>query len=457
MKLTKEIINQFNVPGPRYTSYPTAPEWKDIISQDDYKNILKTFGTKDKTLSVYVHIPFCQSLCFYCGCNIKINTNRAVAEPYLKTLYAEIEMTAQALGSLKTKKKITQFHIGGGTPTFLTPVQLKEMFEFFQKYFEFDLQNGEIAIEVDPRTTTDEHLVMLRSLGFNRISMGLQDFDPKVQEAVHRIQSFELVEKLIKRSRELGFISVNVDLIYGLPHQTIDRFSKTIEQVMTLKPDRIALYSYAHLPQLIAHHKLIHEKDLPGADEKLGIFLMATEKLTKDLYLAIAMDHFALKTDDMAKAFENGKLHRNFMGYTLKPADEYLGFGVSAIGYIENTYIQNIKNIENYTAAVAEGKFPITRGKRLTQDDLIRQWVINALMCRFKLDQDEFKRLFGENFGIYFSAQAPEIAALETQGLIKTDKHQILVTDLGKLFVRNVCMVFDAYLKTGHREFSKTI
>jgi oxygen-independent coproporphyrinogen-3 oxidase len=184
---------------------------------------------------------------------------------------------------------------------------------------------------------------------------------------------------------------------------------------------------------------------------------MATEKLTKDLYLAIAMDHFALKTDDMAKAFENGKLHRNFMGYTLKPADEYLGFGVSAIGYIENTYIQNIKNIENYTAAVAEGKFPITRGKRLTQDDLIRQWVINALMCRFKLDQDEFKRLFGENFGIYFSAQAPEIAALETQGLIKTDKHQILVTDLGKLFVRNVCMVFDAYLKTGHREFSKTI
>jgi oxygen-independent coproporphyrinogen-3 oxidase len=349
MKLTKEIINQFNVPGPRYTSYPTAPEWKEVVSQDDYKNILKTFGSKDKTLSVYVHIPFCQSLCFYCGCNIKINTNHSVAEPYLKTLYAEIEMTAKTLNS---KKKITQFHIGGGTPTFLTPQQLKEMFGVFQKYFEFDLQNGEIAIEVDPRTTTDEHLIMLRSLGFNRISMGLQDFDARVQEAVHRIQSFELVEKLIKRSRELGFLSVNVDLIYGLPHQSIKSFSKTIELVMTLKPDRIALYSYAHLPKLIAHHKLIHEKDLPGADEKLGIFIMATEKLTKDLYLAIAMDHFALKTDEMAKAFQEGNLHRNFMGYTLKPADEYLGFGVSAIGFIENTYIQNIKNIENYAEAV---------------------------------------------------------------------------------------------------------
>jgi len=454
MKLTKEIINQFNVPGPRYTSYPTAPEWKDIVSQDDYKNILKVFGTKDKTLSVYVHIPFCESLCFYCGCNIKINTNHAVAEPYLKTLYTEIEMTAKALGS---KKKITQFHIGGGTPTFLTPEQLKEMFETFQKYFEIDLINSEIAIEVDPRTTSEEHLVMLRGLGFNRISMGLQDFNPKVQKAVHRIQSFELVEKLIKRSRELGFISVNVDLIYGLPHQTMDSFSKTIDQVIALKPDRIALYSYAHLPKLIAHHKLIHEKDLPGADEKLGIFMMATEKLTKELYLAIAMDHFALKTDEMAKAFVSGTLHRNFMGYTLKPADEYLGFGVSAIGFIENTYIQNIKNIENYSAAVAQGQFPITRGKKLNQDDLIRQWVINRLMCQFQLDKNEFKNKFDVEFDDYFSVLKSDIKALQIQNLITEKKALLTVTELGKLFVRNVSMVFDAYLKSGHREFSKTV
>jgi oxygen-independent coproporphyrinogen-3 oxidase len=454
MKLTKEIINQFNVHGPRYTSYPTAPEWKEVVSQDDYKNILKTFGSKDKTLSVYVHIPFCQSLCFYCGCNIKINTNHSVAEPYLKTLYAEIEMTAKTLNS---KKKITQFHIGGGTPTFLTPQQLKEMFGVFQKYFEFDLQNGEIAIEVDPRTTTDEHLIMLRSLGFNRISMGLQDFDARVQEAVHRIQSFELVEKLIKRSRELGFLSVNVDLIYGLPHQSIKSFSKTIELVMTLKPDRIALYSYAHLPKLIAHHKLIHEKDLPGADEKLGIFIMATEKLTKDLYLAIAMDHFALKTDEMAKAFQEGNLHRNFMGYTLKPADEYLGFGVSAIGFIENTYIQNIKNIENYAEAVSQGQFPITRGKKLNQDDLIRQWVINRLMCQFNLNKYEFENKFESKFDTYFSVLKSDVNLLQSQNLIIETETTITVTELGKLFVRNVCMVFDAYLKTGHREFSKTI
>jgi oxygen-independent coproporphyrinogen-3 oxidase len=250
---------------------------------------------------------------------------------------------------------------------------------------------------------------------------------------------------------------VNVDLIYGLPHQTIMSFTKTIEQVMTLKPDRIALYSYAHLPKLIAHHKLIQEKDLPDADEKLGIFLMATEKLTKDLYLAIAMDHFALKTDDMAKAFQEGKLHRNFMGYTLKPADEYLGFGVSAIGFIENTYIQNIKNIENYSAAVAAGQFPITRGKKLNQDDLIRQWVINRLMCQFKLDKTEFKNTFDTDFDSYFLDQNAEINLLSAQGLIEKQGLSLIVTDLGKLFVRNVCMVFDAYLKTGHREFSKTI
>lgn len=453
--LSVEIINKFNVPGPRYTSYPTAPEWKDEFTEENYFKILNDFGEKDLPISIYIHIPFCESLCWYCGCNVKISKNREKANQYIDYLFREIDKVAS---KFPRKKEITQFHWGGGTPTFMTEEQITRLFRKIQDSFDLNL-GEEVAIEVDPRTIDHHKLKMLKELGFNRISMGVQDFNPKVQEAVNRIHSYELVKSHFDFCREIGFNSVNLDLIYGLPFQTVENFAESVKKVCELHPDRVALYSYAYLPWLKPHMKLIHETDLPSAEEKFKIFLKSREIFIKNGYLTIAMDHFALETDGMAKAFLNGTLHRNFMGYTLRPADNFIGFGVSSIGYLENCFIQNTKDLNEYYRMTDDGNLPLDRGKILNEDDLIRQWTINSLMCKFRIEKDEFKIKFNKEFDEYFAFEKEHLQNCVKDDLVELNAKEIVITPIGRLFIRNVCMGFDWYFrqKNAHKKFSKTV
>ncbi|HLD69566.1 MAG TPA: oxygen-independent coproporphyrinogen III oxidase [Candidatus Omnitrophota bacterium] len=455
-QITKGILTKYDTPGPRYTSYPTAPEWSGEVTSQIYHSKLKEFGQSPQTLSLYVHIPFCESLCTFCGCTVAIRKQEPKhGDEYLEFLFKEIELVSEAIG---TKKRIRQLHWGGGTPTFLSEDQMERLFKKIAENFEIEL-NGEIAVEIDPRTIDRSKLQKLRQLKFNRVSMGVQDFDPQVQEAVNRIQPFELVENCVRWCRELKFHSVNFDLIYGLPHQTRETFRQTIEKVLTLRPDRIALYSFAYVPWLKKHQSKLSQECLPGKDEKLEIFLQSREQLLKNGYQAIAMDHFALRTDEMSKAFTTGVLYRNFMGYTVKPADEYIGVGVSAIGFLENTYVQNHKTLPQYYESLRQNELPIERGKILQQDDQIRQWVINHLMCQFEIDKEEFRKTFELEFDEYFKEEEDHLSRCREDGLVVLLQEKIKVTDLGKIFIRNVCMGFDWYLRqtNAHRRFSRTV
>ncbi|MCC7429304.1 oxygen-independent coproporphyrinogen III oxidase [bacterium] len=454
-KLSIQTIHKFNVPGPRYTSYPTAPEWKNDFTENDYPQILQDFDKKDEPLSIYVHIPFCESLCWYCGCNVVIKKDRKHANSYLDYLEKEIDKVAS---NFSKKKKAIQFHWGGGTPTFLTSEQITRLFTKIKNTFELDF-DGEIAIEIDPRTIDKEKILLLKNLGFNRVSMGVQDFNPVVQQAVHRIQPYEMVKDYVEFCRKLGFVSINLDLIYGLPFQTAENFSDSVYKTCELRPDRVALYSYAHLPWLKKHMALIKDENLPKVEEKFQIFLRSREIFLENGYSTIAMDHFALKTDEMAKAFENGTLYRNFMGYTLKPAETFLGFGVSSIGFMENSFVQNAKELETYYSMLDSDKLPLERVKKLSRDDLVRKWVINALMCQFAVDKIEFKKQFDRDFDVYFDYEKEHIANCVSDKLIELSENKIEVTQIGRLFVRNVCMGFDWYFRqqNGYKKFSKTV
>lgn len=454
--IDKATILKYDVQGPRYTSYPTAPEWTSQVDAKTYVHKLSQLGKSAKNVSLYIHIPFCEQLCYFCACMkvIRSKEERYSAQ-YLTYLFKEIEWVASAIGP---KRTIKQLHWGGGTPTYLSSGQIEELFRKVTQYFNVD-PKGEIAIEVDPRTVTHEKLAVLKRLGFNRISMGVQDFHPQVMKAVNRIQSFEMVRDVTSQCRKLGFGSVNFDLIYGLPFQTKTSFDETIDRVTELKPDRIALYSFAYVPWLQKHQGKLQKNVFPDNDAKLEIFLSARQKFLNSGYQSIAMDHFALKNDEMAKAFNDRKLYRNFMGYTVKPADEYIGLGVSAIGFLENTFIQNHKTIPSYYKAIDVGHLPVERGKELTSDDTIRRWVILQLMCHFRLDKNEFKRSFGEDFDDYFSYERNHLDRCQEDGLLKEMPHVIEVTELGQLFIRNVCMGFDFYLRQakGHKRFSRTV
>lgn len=454
--IDKATVIKYDVVGPRYTSYPTAPQWSEAVNANTYGDSLKAFGQNDKTLSLYVHIPFCEQLCYFCACNKVIRAKEEkVGDEFLDHLLKEIKQVANTIGKRKTVK---QLHFGGGTPTFLSETQLKRLFDQINFLFDIDLQ-GEIAIEVDPRTVTQSKLTQLKQLGFNRVSMGVQDFDAKVQDDINRIQPYVQVKNVYEWCRELGFISVNFDLIYGLPYQTKVTFADTVEKVIALGPDRIALYSFAYVPWLSKPQNKFNLDAIPVNDEKLDIFINSRDALLKAGYQAIAMDHFALASDDMAKAFDQGTLHRNFMGYTLKPADEFIGVGPSAIGFLENTYFQNVKVLPQYYAAVAEGNFATERGQSLTADDVIRKWTINAFMCAFRLNKDEFKNFFNADFDTYFLAEAEHLKQCMEDGLLIMIGKTIIVTDLGRIFVRNIAMGFDWYLrqKDGHKRFSRTI
>ena len=456
MIIDKKTLQKYDVAGPRYTSYPTAPQWTREVNADTYALALTAFGKNDKTLSLYVHIPFCEQLCYFCACNKVIRArDEKVGDEFLEVLFKELDMVSSLL---ERRKVIRQLHWGGGTPTFLSEAQIERLFLRIRTLFDIDL-NEEIAIEIDPRTVTQGKLALLRKLGFNRISMGVQDFDDKVQDDINRVQPYEQVARVHQWCRDLKFESVNYDLIYGLPYQTRGTFKKTVDLVIGLKPDRIALYSFAYVPWLSKPQNKFNLEAIAVHDEKLDIFLQSRKDLLANGYQAIAMDHFALTTDEMAKAFNEGSLHRNFMGYTLKPADEYIGVGPSAIGFLERTYVQNVKVLPDYYEIIAQGRLPIERGKQLNQDDQIRQWVINSLMCRFEVDKQGFFDTFGYEFEDYFTQEAVHIQNCIEDALITEGPRNIMVTDLGKIFIRNVCMGFDNYLrqKNGHQRFSRTV
>lgn len=454
--MDKSILQKYDVAGPRYTSYPTAPHWSEEVGDIVYARALTSFGRNDKTLSLYVHIPFCEQLCYFCACNKVIRAkNVKVGDEFLNHLFKEMDMVA---GLLQKRKLIRQLHWGGGTPTYLSEEQIEKLFSKIQSVFDIDF-NEEIAIEIDPRTVTQNKLNVLRRLGFNRISIGAQDFNGKVQDNINRIQPYEQVAQVHQWCRDLKFESINYDLIYGLPYQTKDTFKKTMDLVIGLRPDRIALYSFAYVPWRSKPQNKFNPDAIATHDEKLDIFIQSRENLLNFGYQAIAMDHFALRSDRLAKAFNEGALYRNFMGYTVKPADEYIGVGPSAISFLEKTFIQNTKPLSEYYERTSQGCLPVERGKQLNQEDQIRQWVINSLMCQFQVDKQLFFDKFGYKFEDYFLKESKHIRDCVEDGLIDENSKKIQVTDLGKIFIRNVCMGFDYYLRgeNGHQRFSRTV
>jgi oxygen-independent coproporphyrinogen-3 oxidase len=456
MTITAELVQKLSKPGPRYTSYPTAPEWKAWDTPQSYIRALNLLGQSDHSVSLYVHIPFCPKMCYYCGCNVVIRkSNTNVGDEYIDYLEKELQLVT---GHIDKKTTLKQVHLGGGTPNFLSSDQLRRLWALITTFFNID-PDAEIAIEIDPRTIHIDQLHTLKELGFNRISMGIQDFDPTVQDVINREQPFDMVQELIGNLRALNFTSINMDLIYGLPNQTLDSFSETIKKVISLNPDRIALYSFAYVPWLKSHQKLLVEKDIPAGKEKLDLFLDARDRFLKSGYDAIGMDHFAKKTDDIAKAYATGTLHRNFMGYTTKPADDYIGIGVTAIGYVSETFSQNTHELKDYYDALDRDVLPSVKGLVLGPDDLIRQWIIKQFMCAFQLDKTAFSKKFLCDFEDYFEDELLHLNRCEEEGLVTQTPTHIYITDLGRFFIRNVAMGFDAYLQKSQtqKKFSNTI
>ncbi len=439
-----ELYRKYNVAGPRYTSYPTVPYWDLSPTADEWVNSLK--GALDKAqidntgAAIYVHIPFCESLCTYCGCNTRITRNHGVSGPYIQTILKEFSLYREKLGMVGKKLKLSELHFGGGTPTFFTPAELTQILGGLMEHCELH-PDYEFSIEVDPRVTSFEHLEVLKKFNFRRISLGIQDFDPKVQDIVHRVQSVEQVRKITDDARSLGFTSVNYDLIYGLPLQTINSVEQTIAHVITLKPDRIAFYGYAHVPWIKASQRRFTEADLPSGDEKRALYERGRELLEAAGYIEIGMDHFALKTDSLTTATHNKTLHRNFMGYTSRSVSPILALGVSAIGDAWTSFAQNEKLLETYTSLVNENKIPIMRGHLLNEEDLIlRQHILN-LMTKMKTDwsnpQDQTPIL---------DHVVEKLSEMQKDGLVKLTATSCEVTEEGRAFLRNVCMAFDARL-----------
>lgn len=454
MSTNTDLIKKYNVPGPRYTSYPTVPYWETTPTLEQWigalSDSIESGKAKGTGAAIYMHIPFCESLCTYCGCNTRITRNHGVARPYIETILKEWSLYLNALGKTKGSKPLllSELHLGGGTPTFLTPEELKFLLGNLLETVELH-QDHELSIEVDPRVTHREHLLTLQSLGFTRISMGIQDFDPKVQDIVHRVQSVEQVRKLTEQARELGFNSINYDLIYGLPLQTLQSVEGTIEKVISLKPDRIAFYAYAHVPWIKASQRRFTEADLPSGDEKRALYERGRELLEQAGYLEIGMDHFALKTDSLSKAVENKTLHRNFMGYTSRMVAPIIPLGVSAIGDAWSAFMQNEKFVETYQERVNKGEIPISRGHVLTEEDqILRQHVLNLMTqmeTHWGTHSDHsaaYTPYLDEVFGKLEELKRDELLDIKQS----SRGFSIRVSESGRAFLRNVCMAFDARL-----------
>ena len=457
--VTPELLTRFDVPGPRYTSYPTADRFVEAFGQEDYALALAQrhlgTGSKAMPLSLYVHIPFCESLCYYCACNKIITKHHDRADVYLRYLSREIDLHTAQCG---VGQVVSQLHLGGGTPTFLSDDGLRELMSMLKRSFTL-APGGEYSIEVDPRTVNAERLALLAELGFNRLSFGVQDFDSEVQKAVHRVQPAEQVFALVESARTIGFDSINVDLIYGLPRQTPESFDRTLSQIAQLRPDRIALYAYAHLPERFKPQRRIIQADLPNAAGKISMLSDSLDAFIAAGYVYIGMDHFALPTDALAVAKRQGRLHRNFQGYSTQSDCDLIGLGVSAIGKVGATYSQNAKSLEEYQDLLDQGHLPVVRGLALSRDDVIRRAVIMALMCQGEVLFESMELAHLIDFRSYFAAEMETLETLQGEGLVRISATGITVTERGWFFVRAVAMVFDRYLQADRNRarFSKII
>jgi len=454
--LPAELLRQFDVPGPRYTSYPTADRFVEAFGAEDHARAVRrrrADGAQAAPLSMYVHIPFCESLCYYCACNKVITRHHEKARHYLDYLACEAALQAAQLGPGTV---VSQLHLGGGSPTFLDDAELTGLMAMLRGVFDF-ATDGEQSIEIDPRTVDTGRLAHLASLGFNRLSFGVQDFDPDVQRAVHRIQPAERVFALMADARALGFESVNVDLIYGLPRQNDASFERTLAQLCMLRPDRIALYAYAHLPERFKPQRRILAEDLPDAPIRVRMLARAIEVLRDAGYVYIGMDHFALPGDPLAVAKRNGRLHRDFQGYSTQPDGDLVALGVSAIGRMGATYSQNAKTLENYYDLLDQHRLPVVRGLALSRDDLLRRDVIMALMCRGHVDFDAMGEAHTVDFRHCFAAEFAALGPLVAQGLVRLTDHDIKVTPRGWFLVRAVAMVFDKYCGAHRERFSRVV
>ena len=440
------LLERYSGPGPRYTSYPTAPQFHDSFGEAELRAAIAASNGDPipRRLSIYVHVPFCESPCFYCACNRIITRDASRGATYLSRLYREIELVAPLFAA---DREAIQLHFGGGTPNFLAPAQLGDCVDTLRRHFRFtDADDRDISIELDPRFVQPEGIAELARIGFNRASLGVQDFDPAVQAAVNRIQSIDETRAVVDACRAGGFRSVNIDLIYGLPRQTLDGFARTLDEVLTIRPERLAVYSYAHLPAMFRPQRQINEADLPSPIDKLALLVLAIRRLTAAGYVYIGMDHFALPDDELARAQARGGLHRNFMGYTTHADSDLVGLGVSSISHIGETFSQNPRDLPSWEAAIGAGRLPVFRGLHLSEDDQLRADLIQALMCQGEIPVRALERRYGIDFAVYFDRALDRLRPLEADGLVRREEARIVATPEGRLLLRNIAMCFDAYL-----------
>ena len=452
------LLRKYDRPGPRYTSYPTAPLFSPAFSAGDFRDEIAATNTPGSTgdISLYFHFPFCDTLCYFCGCTMLVTRDRTRIAEYNRALTREIGLVAPMIAP---GRRVVQVHWGGGTPTHLTPDEIRSMGESIRTSFRID-PAAEMSVEIDPRELTRDHLVALRDAGFNRMSMGVQDFDASVQAAVNRVQPEEVSRRVYDWARETGFTSINLDLIYGLPLQTLSKFESTVRKVIGFGPDRIAVFNYAHVPWMKPHQKLIHVEDLPSPEQKLEILKMTIEVLATGGYEYIGMDHFALPGDELARAQKEKTLYRNFQGYSTRSGADLYGFGMSAISHFQGSYAQNTKNLPEYLAAVEGGGFATRVGYRMTEDDRLRKHVIMRLMCDLELDTRSVEEKFGIDFEEYFAPSLAALGQFMDDGLVTLEPGRILIVGAGRLLLRNIAMCFDAYLDSMAREkklFSRTV
>jgi len=459
VEFNKDLIERYNQSGPRYTSYPTAVSFTDEFTVDDYKRAAARSNEDfiPTPLSLYFHIPFCDTVCFYCACNKIATKNYNLATDYLKLLFKEIALQSELFDS---DRKVEQLHWGGGTPTFLKPPEMRALMTETRRYFNFsDEPSRDFSIEIDPRSIVPEDIYFLSELGFNRYSLGVQDVDLQVQEAVNRIQPVEETQAVLTACRDAGSRSVNIDLIYGLPFQTTRGFEKTLDTVIEMAPDRLSVFNYAHLPHIFKPQRRINAEDLPPAEEKLEILQMAIEKLTDASYIYIGMDHFARPDDELVQAQDRGELHRNFQGYSTHGKCDLIGLGISSIGKVDDVYSQNVKDMDNYRKHLEQDQLPVLRGLRMTREDSVRHRLIQHLTCDFHIDIPSFERRHKVHFPKHFEAELKDLKVMQKDGLVEIDQENIRVTPMGRLLIRNICMVFDVSLRnsTKTQQFSRVI
>jgi len=450
-----DLINRYDKAGPRYTSYPTALEFHEGFAAEDYQQQISLSNERGGPLSLYFHLPFCDTVCYYCACNKMITKNRQHAVPYLQNMHREIAK----LGAMFDKKRVVdQLHWGGGTPTFLSVEQMQALMDVTRQHFNLrDDDSGEYSIEIDPREANDETIQQLRSLGFNRISLGVQDFDPAVQKAVNRLQTEEQTFSVLTAARKAGFRSSSMDLIYGLPLQTVESFSATLDKILAVEPERLSVFNYAHLPAMFKVQRQMNEADMPSAAVKLDILQMVTRRLLDAGYVYIGMDHFAKPDDELAIAQRESRLYRNFQGYSTHSECDMVGFGVTSIGRVGDAYIQNVKQLEQYAESIEKDQLPVFKGMLLNADDKLRGAIISQMMCHFELNYQAIEQEYGIVFTEYFADALQQLGVMQQDGLLTMSPQGIVVKPAGRLLIRNICMLFDRYSAQKTARFSKVI